>query len=134
MGFLTAADNLFETEEEAIAYADTFVPPRDVTQKSYTCSEDVSIQYIYYEVGNDIIAPCNVLFEEFLAAFNPPVAFPRNLAFRTVDDLNYFFANDPFFADIRAEGLNPASFYQYALFIFSCPLGDLGNRSYYRII
>jgi hypothetical protein len=64
-GFVTAANNLFIREYRANRYANTFDPPRQVAQKNYTCSEDVTVQYVYYEVseGN----ACQIEYDDFIA-------------------------------------------------------------------
>lgn len=63
-GFITAANNLFIQRYNADIFANTFTPPRQVVQKSYSCPNDVTIQYAYFEV-KPLINPCDTERDKF---------------------------------------------------------------------
>lgn len=69
-GFITAADNLFIEEENAIEHANTLSPIGTIEQKSFTCPNDVTVQYTYYEVSSEpeVTELCRDNFTAFLAS------------------------------------------------------------------
>lgn len=116
--FVTSAPNRFVYKYDAEKYKAS-KGAGSLSQKTYLCSNDVSIQYVYWEVVN--ITNCSEFFADFLATVLKVPPFGR-----------FRFAT-------RAEAqatINPAnSGYSVQAFPIFCDIGDeRKNYIYYQVV